>query len=157
MAREKAVKAWERPSGPRRWLANGRRQERHGRRRQRRKNGRRGGRAKRRVRRCMNFTFSLPFLYQISWCCGRGRPHSGETLHFLYHIRELRFQPSLRDLEVVHASPPNTQVLGYSRMSLRDKRMARFQICKSYWHWMRTSALRENFTFSFHFLYRNRV
>ena len=32
----------------------------------------------------MNFTFSLPFLYQISCCCGRGRPRSGKTLLFLY-------------------------------------------------------------------------
>jgi len=47
-------------------------------------NVRRRDRAERRVRRRTDFTFSLPFLYQISWCCGRGRPHSGKTLPFLY-------------------------------------------------------------------------
>ena len=47
-------------------------------------NGRRRGRAERRVPRRTDFTFSLPFLYQISWCCGRGRPDPGKTLPFLY-------------------------------------------------------------------------
>jgi hypothetical protein len=103
------------------------------------------------------FTISLPNFVLLRTRTSALRENFTFSLHFLYHFRELRLQPSLRDLEVVGAIPPNTQVLGYSRMSLRDKGLARFQICKSHWHWRRTFALREKFTFSLHFLYRNRV
>ena len=89
------------------------------RRRQRPMNGRRRSRAERRVRRRRDFTFSLPFLYQNSWCRGRGPSSPGKLyLFFTFSIPKLSLDgvpctltPSSRGRAHAGISQPNRWIM----------------------------------------------